>query len=77
MSLADLIKFHKELKRRQSQTARLLQMFKECKTLTTADIQAIGTGCSSRVHELRKEGHVITAIYVKPGMFRYVYKGQK
>lgn len=75
--LANIVKFHKELKRRQSQTARLLFAFKNYGELTTADLQHIGTGCSSRIHELRKEGHIITALYEKPGLFRYIYKGQK
>lgn len=65
-----------ELTRRKGQTARLLQMFKKYGELTTADLQRIGTGCSSRVSELRKEGHKIVAIYEKPGLFRYVYKGR-
>lgn len=77
MSLENLVLFRKELERRKSQTARLLSEFKRRGTLTTEDLQRIGTGCSSRVHELRKEGHEIVAIYEKPGMFRYVYKGQK
>lgn len=67
----------KEMNRRKSQVARMLEMFKQKGELTTRDLQRIGTGCSSRLNTLRKEGHVIVAQYEKPGMFRYVYLGQK
>ena len=66
-----------EMKRRKSQTARLLDEFKLYHELTTADLMRIGTGCSSRLHELRKEGHVIVQQYERPGMYRYTYLGQK
>ena len=67
-----------EIKRRQSQTHRLLEAFKEHGSLNTAQINALtGTGCSSRIHELRKEGHIIVSDYVKPGLYNYTYKGQK
>jgi hypothetical protein len=66
-----------EFDRRKSQTARLLAQFKKQGELNTADLQRIGTGCSSRIHELRKEGHIIVPTYEKPGMWRYVYLGQK
>lgn len=65
-----------EFERRKSQTQRLLEAFKEKGELTTRDLMRIGTGCSSRVYELRKEGHQILALYEKPGMYRYIYKGQ-
>lgn len=66
-----------EMARRKSQEQRMLEQFKEKGELTTRDLQRIGTGCSSRLHTLRKEGHVITAIYDKPGLYRYVYLGQR
>jgi hypothetical protein len=66
-----------EFDRRKSQTAQLLAQFKKHGELTTADLQHIGTGCSSRIKELRNEGHAIVAVYEKPGMWRYVYLGQK
>lgn len=67
-----------ELKRRQSTTARMLAAFKKHGELNTAVLQRhFGTGCSSRLYELRKEGHSIVAIYEKPGFYRYVYLGEK
>lgn len=67
----------KEFSRRKSQTTQILEQFKAKGELTTIDLMRIGTGCSSRVKELRREGHVIVAVYVKPGLWRYVYKGEK
>ena len=66
-----------EMQRRKSQSQRLLEAFKKRRVLTTRDLNRIGTGCSSRIHELRKEGHLIVAVYERPGMFSYHYKGQK
>jgi hypothetical protein len=65
-----------EMKRRKSQRLQMLNAFKDRRELTTADLQRIGTGCSSRLRELRKDGHMIVSIYEKPGSWRYVYKGQ-
>jgi hypothetical protein len=67
-----------ELTRRSSKRQTLLQAFKKHHELTTAEImRSFGTGVSSRIHELRQEGHVIVAQYEKPGLYRYVYLGQK
>lgn len=67
-----------EMKRRASTRQTLLQTFKQKGELTTKEIMnGYGTGVSSRIHELRKEGHVIVAQYEKPGLYRYVYLGEK
>lgn len=66
-----------EMDRRRGQTAEMLRQFKLKGELTTADMMRIGTGCSSRLKELRREGHVIVATYEKPGMWRYTYLGNK
>jgi len=67
-----------EMKRRISKKKTLLQMFKQKGELTTAEIMRdYGTGVSSRIFELRKEGHVIVSQYEKPGLYRYVYLGDK
>jgi hypothetical protein len=66
-----------EMVRHKGQRTTMLEKFKQMGSLTTADLMRIGTGCSSRVKELRREGHIIVAIYERPGMWRYVYKGQK
>jgi hypothetical protein len=62
--------------RRKSQTARILERVK-AGNCTNVDLARIGTRYTERVRELRKEGHQILAVYEKPGLFRYVYKGQK
>lgn len=65
-----------EFDRRKSKTARLLELFKAKGEITTRDLYTFGTGCSSRLKELRREGHKIVAIYERPGFYRYVYMGQ-
>lgn len=67
----------KELERRKSQTTKMLEAFKKHHELTTADLMRIGTGCSSRLKELRREGHIILAQYEAPGMWRYTYLGER
>lgn len=64
-----------ELERRKSQTQRILDRLKRG-TATNVDLARIGTRYTERVRELRREGHVILAVYEKPGLWRYVYKGQ-
>jgi hypothetical protein len=66
-----------EFDRRKGQTTRMLEAFKAKGELTTADLMAIGTGCSSRLKELRREGHRVVAQYEKPGMWRYIYLGHE
>lgn len=64
-----------ELARRRSQTSEMLRQFKLKGELTTADLMRIGTGCSSRLKELRRDGHRIVSTYEKPGLWRYTYLG--
>jgi hypothetical protein len=66
-----------EMKRRATAKRRLLSQFEVNGTLTTKDLAHFGTGVSSRIHELRKSGHVIVASYEAPGMYSYTYIGSK
>lgn len=66
-----------EMQRRKGQRLTMLEQFKRHGELTTKDLMRIGTGCSSRLRELRDDGHVIVAVYLKPGMWRYIYKGKR
>lgn len=65
-----------ELQRRKSQTARILDRLKQGGA-TNVDLARIGTRYTERVRELRKEGHIVLAIYEKPGLWRYIYRGNK
>lgn len=66
-----------EMIRRQSVRSRMLAAFKREGELNTKELLRFGPGLSSRVHELREDGHRIVAIYEKPGLWRYVYLGNK
>lgn len=70
----------KEMGRRKSQSQRILELLKDSrksgKPVYTRDLQRIAFKYSSRLDNLKKEGHRWIAEYVKPGVFRYTYKGQ-
>ena len=65
-----------EMKRRFTLRTTMLRAFKQNGQLTTRDIQRFGTGCSSRLYELRKH-HKIVCTYERPGEYIYTYKGEK
>lgn len=75
---APKIDVKQELNRRASIRKSMLRMFQEQGELSTWEMNKyFGTGCSSRLHELREEGHVIVATYERPGHYRYTYLGNK
>ena len=55
----------------------MLRAFETKGSLTTAEINGFGTGCSSRINELRRAGYVIKTRYEKPGQFTYIFMGRK
>jgi len=77
----NFLKTHKDIKtemnRRKSRRQTMLAAFKLKGELSTKDLLNYGPGLSSRLHELRKDGHSIVTIYEKPGYYRYVYLGSK
>lgn len=74
--MKNVIDVRKEVDRRKSQTQRILDVLKGDREVTNATLNRIGFDYTARISELRKEGHVILAEYVKPGLFRYHYQGQ-
>lgn len=74
---ANVLNLREEMKRRANRRASMLKTFQLKGTLTTKDLLRFGPGLSSRLHELRKEGHVIVTQYEKPGEYSYTYVGQK
>jgi hypothetical protein len=73
-----VLELRDEMKRRSTTRMSMLSAFKEKGELTTRDlIRRFGTGCSSRLHELREDGHAIVTTYESPGNYRYTYIGQK
>lgn len=59
----------------ESQTARILRLFKERGTLTNKDLNRICYRYSARILELRNEGHLIVSNHIKDSLWEYVYKG--
>ena len=66
-----------EYDRYKSQTAKILHVLKNEENVTTVRLERIAFNYTARISGLRKEGHVILASYLKPGVWRYTYKGQK
>lgn len=67
-----------EMKRRNTTKETMLRAFRNEGELTTLDlIRRFGTGCSSRLHELREAGHAIVTTYESPGSYRYTYIGNR
>ena len=66
-----------EIERRKSQAQRMLELLQREVQVYTQDLEKIAFNYTMRVSELRKEGYIIIADYVKPGVFRYTFKGLK
>jgi hypothetical protein len=66
-----------EMMRRKSNRNSMLLEFKRKKELTTEDMMRFGPGMSSRLKELKKQGHIIVSAYVRPGLWKYTYKGHE
>lgn len=75
--MKNALDIRKEMDRRKSQRLRVLMLLKRKKYVTTVDLQEIAFNYTMRVSELRKQGHIIKAEYVRPGVYHYIYKGQK
>jgi len=66
-----------EILRRKSQAARILELLKKGEPVYTYDLQNIAFNYTMRISELRKEGYLVEAEYVKPGVFRYIFNGHE
>lgn len=66
-----------EMTRRKSRRESLLLTLKREGELNTKQLEHFGTGVSSRIKELRRSGHRIVTQYEKPGLYRYIYLGNK
>ncbi len=67
----------REMERRRGKRQSMLRMFQKDGEITTREmIRHFGTGCSSRLHELREVYDILT-VYEKPGVYRYVFRGKK
>lgn len=76
-ALANVLNLREEMRRRANRRASMLKTFQLKGTLTTKDLLRFGPGLSSRLYELRKDGHVIITQYEKPGEYSYTYLGSK
>ena len=65
-----------EMKRRWTLRNTMLRAFQQNGQLTTKELNRFGTGCSSRLKELRKSGYKIVCQYEKPGEYVYTFLGK-
>lgn len=60
-----------------SKTAKILRLLLDKGTVTNVELNKICYRYSARVHELRKEGHMISTLFLGDGLYSYTYKGIK
>lgn len=65
-----------EMQRRKSHYQQILALFKERGELTNLEMAKITFRYSARLGDMRKE-HRIVAQYEKPGVWRYIYLGER
>lgn len=66
-----------ELQRRKSHYTRILELLQEKGEVTNIELARISFRYSARIHEMRKDGHVIVMSHVRSGVNRYTYIGNK
>ena len=60
-----------------TRTARILKTLKTNGSATNRELNRICYRYGARIHDLRREGHVITSVHEKDGLWRFVYKGHR
>jgi hypothetical protein len=61
-----------------SKHMRILNLFKEKKTVKNSELNKIAFRYGAIIHDLRNEGHVIVTNQINAdGLFEYTYKGKK
>jgi hypothetical protein len=59
----------------ESQTKRILDLFKKEKSVTNAQLNTICFRYGARIHELRNDGYIIVTNRLGKGLFSFHYKG--
>lgn len=60
----------------QTQTQRILSLFRAKGTVTNRELNEICFRYAARIHEMRANGHPITTKQIKPGLYHYTYGRQ-
>lgn len=60
-----------------SQTAKMLRLFKEKRIVSNKELNAICFRYAARIHELRREGHIIITNHVKDSLYHFHYMGER
>lgn len=62
---------------KQSQSSKILKLFKEKGTVTNHELNRICFRYGARIHELRNDGYIIVTSKLKEGLFSFTYKGHR
>jgi len=62
---------------KESQTAKILKLFKANGKATNKELNRICFRYAARIHDLRKEGHIIKTNHIKDGLWEFVYFGKE
>ena len=58
-----------------SKTAKVLRLLKEKRVVTNKELNTIAFRYGARIHELRREGHIIVSNNLGDGLWSYHYLG--
>lgn len=77
--MTDQLEIPLEMQRRTSQRQRILTVLIKYRrgSVTNLDLQRITAKYTQRISELRQDGHDIQAVYHRPGLYYYWYKGKR
>lgn len=60
-----------------SKTAKILRLLKDKRVATNKELNLLAFRYSARIHELRREGHIIVSEHVGDGLWLYHYEGER
>ena len=62
---------------KDTQTSKILKLFKLKGSATNHELNRICFRYGARIHDLRKEGHIIKSNHIKDSLWEFSYHGKK
>lgn len=60
-----------------SQTAKILKLLREERVVSNRELNALCFRYAARIHELRREGHIIVTDRASDGLYNFHYMGER
>lgn len=60
-----------------SATGKILRLLKDERIVTNVQLNKIAYRYGARLHELRREGHIIVTNHIRDGLWQYHYLGER